>query len=84
MFTFEMFNLHTSCDERKPNIGICKNKDADHLCSNCTANQPSPFTSKIQNFKPPTSFCGRTAQFVSDLVETPEDMNSRVTALKTN
>ena len=42
MFIFEMFNLHKSCDERKPNFGISKNKNTYHLCSNSTADPPNP------------------------------------------
>ena len=75
MFTFEMFNLHTSCDERKPYFGICKNKDAY---------QAQSFLSLNPKFPASTIFCGHTAQFVSDLVETSEDMFSHVTTLKSN
>ena len=75
MFTFEMFNLHTSCDERKPYFGICKNKDAY---------QAQSFPWLNPKFPASTIFCGHTAQFVSDLVETPEDMFSLVADLKTN
>ena len=46
---------------RKPDFCICKNKDTDQLCSNCTADQrlcfrftdstiPLPLKSKISTF----------------------------------
>ena len=48
---------------RKPEFGLCKNKGADQLCSNCTADQclcfrykdsamPHLLISKISSFKP--------------------------------
>ena len=67
---------------RKPAFCICKNKDADQLCSNgeadqrlcfCYKDSTIPLLPKIQNFKPLTIFCGCTARLVSDLVGTPED-----------
>ena len=78
--TCRLFEL-TSCSEskfdmsllmRKPTICICENKDADQLCSNCTADQllcfrhtdstiPLLLISKVLR-------CDCTAWFVSDLV----------------
>ena len=58
---------------RKPTIFICKNKAADQLYSNCTADQGLCLRSKFSMmpllFKLLTSLRGRTAWFVSDLVE---------------
>ena len=68
---------------RKPAFCICENKDADQLCSNCTADQRLCFrysdstipvlTSSIQMFKPLAILCGCTARFVSYLVGNPVD-----------
>ena len=70
----------------KLDFGLCENKDADQLCSNCTADQRLCFhcsdstislllKSKISRF-----YCGCTDQFVSDLGRNPEDQFSRVEA----
>ena len=37
--SFSIIALHLSLHMRKPMICICENKDADQLCSNCTADQ---------------------------------------------
>ena len=53
-----------------------QNKDADHLCSDRTADQRLCFpykASTTRNFKPLAIFCGCTDLFVSDLVGNPED-----------
>ena len=64
---------------------ICENKDADQLRGNREADQrlcfryigsTIPQLSKSNDFKPLAIFCGCTAQFVSDLVENPEDQFS--------
>ena len=75
---------------RKPDFCLCKNKDADKQCSNCTADQclcfcysdskiPLLLKSKISKA---FSFFFRdcTGQFVSDLVANPKDRFSRVVA----
>ena len=73
---------------RKPDFCLCENKDADHLCSNCTADQglclshsdraiPLLLKSKFPGLP---FFCDCTARFVSDLVGNPEDWFSRVVA----
>ena len=74
---------------RKPGSCLCENKDTDQLCSNFTADQRLCFcyadstilsSSSIRDFKV-LAILGRcTCQFVSDLVENPEDRFSRVTA----
>ena len=74
---------------RKPDFCSCENKDADQLCSNCTADQrlcfrysdstiPTLPLTKI--FKILTFFQDCTGWFVSDLVGNPEDRFSRVAA----
>ena len=74
---------------RKPAFCICENKDADQLRSNREADKrlcfryiysTIPLLAKIPNFKPLAIFCGCTARFVSDLVTSPEDRFSRITA----
>ena len=67
---------------RKPDFGLCQNKDADQMCSNCTADQllcfccldstipPLPLP-KISRFY--LSFETVQADFVLDLVVNPED-----------
>ena len=63
---------------RKPTICICEKKDADQLCSNCTADQrlcfrytdgkiPLLFKSAISSFYPACV----TVRFVQDLVRNP-------------
>ena len=65
---------------RKPDFCICENKDADQLCSNCTADQricfrymdktiPCLRLSKISSFKL-SSDC--TGWFALELVGNPE------------
>ena len=39
LMQLKMRSLHMSCHTRKPTICICENKEADQLCSNCTADQ---------------------------------------------
>ena len=79
IFMFELkYNL--SLHMRKPTICIYENKDADQLCSNCTADQRLCFSqiyglynsssTYIQSFKLLALFCECTARFVSDLVGT--------------
>ena len=55
---------------------LCKNKGADQLCSNCTADQRFCFcyTDNTIPLLPKllTIFCSCTGQFVSDLVGNPE------------
>ena len=67
---------------RKPAFCTCENKDADQLHSNREADQrlcfpytdrTIPILPKSEFFKPPATFCGCTARFVSDLVGNPED-----------
>ena len=70
---------------RKPDFCICKNKGADQLCSNCTADQPLCFRYTVsmssptytQNFKVLAFLCDCTYQFMSDLIGNPEDRSSR-------
>ena len=66
---------------RKPTICICENKDADQLCSNCTADQRLcfrltdsniPLLIYIQSFNILALCCDCTAWFVSDLVGNPK------------
>ena len=73
-------NGHLSLRVRKPTICLCENKDADQLCSNCTADQrlcirysdsTIPSSPQIQNFKLLTIFCDCAGRFVSDLVVYP-------------
>ena len=61
---------------RKPAFCICENKVADQLRGNRATDQRFCFR-YIGCFKPLAIFCCRTARFVLDLVETPEDMFSR-------
>ena len=53
---------------RKPTICLCENKDADQLCSNCTADQGICFHHTdgpyIKSFKLLALFCDCTAWFV--------------------
>ena len=42
---FSRVAAHMSCMWRKPAFNICKSKDADQLCSNCTADQHLCFRS---------------------------------------
>ena len=67
---------------RKPDFCIYKNKAADQLHSNCTADQrlcfhytdsTIPILPKSNFFKPLANFCDCTALFMSDLVGNPED-----------
>ena len=64
---------------KKTPFCVCENKGADQLHGNCTADQrlcfgyidsATPLPPKRENFKPLAIFCGCTARFVSDLVET--------------
>ena len=61
---------------RKQAFCICENKDADQLRSDCAADQRICFRYTVvtipllPKFKPPAIFCGCTAPFVSDLIET--------------
>ena len=65
---------------RKPDFCLCEKKDADQLCSNCTADQRLCFrytdnttlSSKIRNFKRLAFFCDCTGLFVTDLVGNPK------------
>ena len=74
---------------RKPEFCLCKNKGADQLCSNCTADQCFCFSLHAyynssatynQTFKIVILFCDCTDQFVPDLVVNPKDRLSRVAA----
>ena len=71
----------------KTGFCLCKNKGADQLCSNCTADQrlcirytdsANSSSTYIQNFKHLAFSCDCTGWFVSDLVGNPEDQFSRV------
>ena len=70
---------------RKPVFGICENKDADQLHSNCAADQPLCFcymdSTIIRNFKTLAIFYGSTARCVSEMVGNPKDRFSSVAAL---
>ena len=64
-----------------------RNKAADQLCGNRTADQCLSFLHRKYNpssflilNKPLANFCGCTARFASDLVGNPEDRFSRVVA----
>ena len=72
---------------RKQAFFICENKDADQLCSNCTADlhlcfcickKYKPSSTYIQNFKLLACFCDCTV--VSDMVRNPEDHFSHIAA----
>ena len=62
---------------------LCENKDADQLCSNCTADQRLCFHNTLStippllNFKIPAFVCDYTGWLVSGLVENPKDRFSR-------
>ena len=71
-----------SCVMRRPAFCICENKGADQLRRHRTAYQglcfryigsTIPLLPKSENFKPQTTFCGSTTQFVLDLVGNAED-----------
>ena len=71
---------------RKPDFCLCKNKGADQLCSNCTANQGLCFH-YMDSIIPPlylypkfqdSSFLMKG--FMSDMVRNPEDWFSRIMA----
>ena len=74
----------------KPNFCLCKNKGAGQLCSNYTTQMTNTFVFAIRtvqclfffkpNFKLLTIFCSCTGRFVSDLVGSPNDRFSHVTA----
>ena len=62
---------------REPDFGLCENKGADQLFSNCTADQLLSFllhglynssSTYTQNFKLLALFCDCTDHFVSDLI----------------
>ena len=61
---------------REPDFGLCENKGADQLCSNCTADQLLLVllhglynsSTNTQKFKLLALFCECTDHFVSDLV----------------
>ena len=74
---------------RKQDSCLCENKDADQLCSNCTADLRLCFHDsdstialllKSQNSKSLAFFCDCTGWFVSDLVGNPKDRFSRIAA----
>ena len=74
---------------RKTDFGLCENKGADQLHSNCKADQSLCFCytdstisllPKSDNFKLLAIFCGSTDQFVSDLIGNPKARFSHVTA----
>ena len=70
---------------RKLDFGLCENKDADQLYSNCEADQRLCFrymdsTISLLLNSEISSFCVCTGQFVSDLVGNPEDRFSRIEA----
>ena len=73
---------------RKLAFFICENKDADQLRSNCAADQRLCFRCKdsviLLLSKPLATFCGSTAQFMSDLVGNPEDWFSHKAQIKKN
>ena len=82
--TYWMTRFILSCVVRKSAFCICKNKGADQLCVNRTADQCLCFL-YTDNTIPPVSklladFCDFTAWFVSDLVGHPKDGFSRDTA----
>ena len=64
---------------RQKSFCLCENKDTDHLCSNCTADQclcfrysNSTICPLLQSKISPFSVC--PGQFVSDLVINPIDL----------
>ena len=74
-----------SCVMRKPEFGICENKDADQLRGDCEADQrlcfrytdsTIPLLSESKIFKPLAIFCDCPVGFVSDLVGNPKDQFS--------
>ena len=74
---------------RKLDFCLCENKGADQLCSNCTADQhlcfrytdsTIPLLPISEKFTLLAIFHSCTGRFLSDLVGTPEDRFSRVTA----
>ena len=89
LFSVPVNNIE-SCQDASENIRfscLCKNKDADQLCSNCTADQHLCFRYSDSkslllkfNFQPPSLLCDCTGQFVSDLVGNPEDWFSCIAA----
>ena len=59
---------------RKPAFGLCENKVADQVRSNCAADQRLCFRfTDTTNHKPLAIFCGCIEWFVSDQVGNPED-----------
>ena len=77
---------------RKPCISICENKAADQLRYNCAADQrlcfcyihvantiPLLLKSEISSLYTSSVHVAVPAQFVSDLLENPEDSFCRVT-----
>ena len=70
---------------RKPAFCIyAKNKGANQLNGNRAADWSFCFhsTSLIQNFKPLAIFCGRTAQFMSDLLTWLESLKTGFLAMR--
>ena len=72
------------CRTRKPTICICENKDADQLCSTCTADHRHCFRNLESTIPlsvtPLPCFCDRTERFVSDLVENQDRLFSHTKA----
>ena len=67
---------------KKRDYYLCENKDADQLCSNCTADQRLCFRYTGSKFKLLAIFCNCTDRIVSDLYGDPIDRFSRVMAQK--
>ena len=69
---------------RKPDFCLCKNKGADQLCSNRTADERLCFRYTDSTFplllKYKALLCDCTGQFVLELVRNPVDRFSRVAA----
>ena len=69
----------------KPDFCLCKNKDADQLCSYCTADQHLCFrytdsTTPMFSKSKISVFCACKTWFVSDMLGNPEDQFSGVMA----
>ena len=71
---------------RKPDFGLCENKGADQLHSNCEADQRLCFRYTdstiplLRNFQPLAISCAGAAWILLDLVGNPEDWFSCVAA----
>ena len=68
LYVVAQLTQYSSRHIRKPTICTCENKDADHLCSNCTADQHLCFHSKDTYNPSFLFFYSCTAWFVSDQV----------------